>query len=262
MAEDSVGTYPQVFVVDSQANYLSAPSEKKTTWVRVGQKILLLLLALTMFGLVIEGYLIYNLYKRTEAFSTCKFHSLCQNTSSSKTSSQQGGPMTQVGHEESNEIPTAPPHPENIQQRPFAQLIGSSQPAGKGNVVQWEHKFGESVTRHMNYSDGRLLVEIEGHYYLYSKVTLNAEDCSFTQHKVMKATKAYGEPIELLKSNSNRCRIMRSTKPTGGYDVWNSFLAGIFHLQSGDEIYTTLEDIQKMHQGTTENLMGAFMVAP
>lgn len=53
----------------------------------------------------------------------------------------------------------------------------------------------------MDYKKGRLVVQIEGHYYLFSKLTLNAaKKCSLIQHKVMKKTKAYGDAIELMKS--------------------------------------------------------------
>lgn len=125
-------------------------------------------------------------------------------------------------------IDTVETHVEQIQNRPFAQLIGqnlsntqclilefisnrffatliptvgSSNPVGENNVVQWEHKGGETFSNHMGYSGGQLLVQVEGHYYLYSKVTLNAaEECSLVQHKVMKVTKAYDQAIELMKS--------------------------------------------------------------
>lgn len=70
MAEGGVGTCPQVFVVDSQANYVSVPRRKKSKWARVSQKFLLLLVGLTMLGLVSEAYLIYNLYKKMEVRQT------------------------------------------------------------------------------------------------------------------------------------------------------------------------------------------------
>ena len=66
MAEGGVGTCPQVFVVDSQANYVSVPGRKKSRWATAGQKSLLLLVGLALSGLVIEGCFIYRLYKRTE----------------------------------------------------------------------------------------------------------------------------------------------------------------------------------------------------
>ncbi|XP_070841464.1 tumor necrosis factor ligand superfamily member 14-like [Chaetodon trifascialis] len=266
MAEGGMGTCPQVFVVDSQANYTSVTGGKKPRWAGAGQKFLLLLVGLTVLGLVVEGYLIYNLYQKTEAFSHCKSHPLCQNLSNHKTSGQQGGTiMSRVGPKASSEPPTVRPHLETDQQRPFAQLIGSGSPIGEHNVVQWVHKGGETITYLMGYNNGRLLVEKEGHYYLYSKVTLNAaEECSLIQHKVMKDTKAYDHSIELMKSKSFRCRTPKpsNAKFSGGDDLWNSFLAGIFHLEKGDQIFVTLEDIQKMRPGTTDNLMGAFMISP
>lgn len=66
MAEDGVGTSPHVFVVDSQANYITMPDEKKSWQARPGQKFLLLLGVLAATALIIQGYLIYNLYQKTE----------------------------------------------------------------------------------------------------------------------------------------------------------------------------------------------------
>lgn len=66
MSEDGLAPPPQVFVVDSQASYISMPSGKKSRWAKEGQKFLLLLLGLSMLGVLVEGYLIYILYQRTE----------------------------------------------------------------------------------------------------------------------------------------------------------------------------------------------------
>lgn len=80
-------------------------------------------------------------------------------------------------------------------------IKGSNSPVGPNKVVQWMHKGGETITYQMGYNNGSLLVEKDGHYYLYSKLTLNAADeCSLMQHRVMKVTKAYGHAIELMKS--------------------------------------------------------------
>ncbi|XP_029292940.1 tumor necrosis factor ligand superfamily member 14-like [Cottoperca gobio] len=263
MEEDDVGSYPQVFVVDSQANHVSMSSGKKLRWVRAGQKFLHLLVGLALLGLVVEGCFIYSLYKQTEELSLCKSHPLCQNLSNSQTSSQQGGNiMSQVGAKESNEIPTVRPNLEHVQQRPFAQLIGSDTLKGEGSLVLWENS--ETVTYNMGYKNGRLLVEEDGYYYLYSKVTLNAaQECSLIQHKVMRNTSAYDAPIELMKSKSNRC-FRKSTRANHSNEevLWNSFLAGIFHLQSTDKVFVTLENKDKMRPGPTDNLMGAFMIFP
>lgn len=88
-----------------------------------------------------------------------------------------------------------------VQATAFSLFIqGSDNPMGTNDVVQWA-KEGEAVTQDMKYEKGRLTVEKEGYYYIYSKVIMNAvEECSLSQHKVMKETKAYDKPIELMQS--------------------------------------------------------------
>ncbi|XP_059191903.1 tumor necrosis factor ligand superfamily member 14-like [Centropristis striata] len=249
MAEGDVGACPQVFVVDSQANYISVPGGKKPRWARSGQKFLLLLVGLSLLGLVIEGCFIYTLYKKTEKLQ----------------SSQQSGTIMKQSEYgvHNNEIHTVTPPLEQSQQRPFAQLIGSINYRGQENVVLWEHKDGHSVSYNMNYNDGRLVVEKKGYYYIYSKLTINAvQECVLIQHRIMRETEAYDAAIELVKSKSYRCRVTRhsSTKATQEEDLWNSFLAGIFHLDSGDKIYVKLDNLTTMRTGPTDNLMGAFMI--
>lgn len=251
-----MATCPQVFVVDTRSNYVSMP--KETLRARLGQKLLLLLVGLTTLGLVVQGYFIYTLYKKTEAFSLGGSHPFYLNQSDPRTSALQGGTMSQVGSKGRQ-------NPEQIQHRPFAHLMGSNSPVGVNNVVQWIDKSGDAITHNMSYDKGQLLVEKEGFYYLYSKVQLNAAvECSLILHKVMKNTTAYGQPIELMRSKSFRCRTPKppSAKASAGEDLWNSFLAGIFHLQSGDKIFVTLENIQKIRPGPADNFMGAFMIMP
>ncbi|XP_054461040.1 tumor necrosis factor ligand superfamily member 14-like [Anoplopoma fimbria] len=263
MAEGGVVTCPEVFVVDTQANYISNPNGKESRWARVSQKFLLLLVGLTLLGLFVEGCFIYRLYKKTEEFSLCKYSPLCQNLSHPQTSGQQGDTMSQVGPEESNDIPKMLANLDQVQQRPFAQLIGADNPIGLNNILLWVDKVGETVTHNMGYKDGKLLVEKDGYYYLYSKLTINAsEECSLIQHKIMKVTRAYDNSIELMRSKSVRCPSHSKAKASGGEDLWNSFLAGIFHLQSGDGIFVTLENKNKMRPGPIDNLMGAFMILP
>ncbi|KAG7485625.1 hypothetical protein JOB18_014734 [Solea senegalensis] len=261
MAEGDVGVCPQVFVVDSHPDFVSMPRKRDPLWGRVGQKFLLLLVALTMLGLVLQGFFIYVLHKKTEALSDS--HHFYLNWSNPKTSGQQiANLMSQVGSKEINEIAIV--RPQQIQERPFAHLMGSNSPVGENNVVQWIHNSGDAVTHNMGYDKGQLLVEKDGYYYLYSKVQLNAAvECSLILHKVMKNTSAYGESLELMRSKSFRCRHPKPTsKTSAGENMWNSFLAGIFHLQSGDKIFVTLENIQRMRPGPADNFMGAFMIFP
>nr|XP_057940145.1 tumor necrosis factor ligand superfamily member 14-like isoform X2 [Doryrhamphus excisus]XP_057940155.1 tumor necrosis factor ligand superfamily member 14-like isoform X2 [Doryrhamphus excisus]XP_057940164.1 tumor necrosis factor ligand superfamily member 14-like isoform X2 [Doryrhamphus excisus] len=263
MAEASMANHPQVFVVDSRATFFSPPTVRKTRRTPAGYKVLLLVLGLAVLGLVVEGCFVYKLYMKTEEFSICVSDPLCQNLSYSKKTAEQFGAFKgHVRADGSNEVDAVQPL---LGQKPFAHLMCSNNPIGEDNVVQWVDKDGDAVTNQMSYSNGRLLVKKEGYYYLYSKVQVNAaEACSLIQHKVMKDTEAYDHPIELMKSKRFRCRTPRpsSVNSSGGEDLLDSFLAGIFHLRLGDKIFVTLDKIQKLRPGPSENFMGAFMISP
>ncbi|XP_077426307.1 tumor necrosis factor ligand superfamily member 14 isoform X2 [Vanacampus margaritifer] len=264
MEDRSAASHPQVFVVASQAGFSPVPRPvEKNRWTPTGSKFLLLVVALAVLGLVVQGCFVYKLYMKTEAFSICVSDALCRNMSNSKTSAQQAGSLKSGASEGgSNEIP---PVQTLLGPKPFAHLMGSSNPDGEKNVMQWIDQDGDAITHQMGYNNGRLVVKEEGYYYLYSKVLVNAaEVCSLIQHKVMKDTVAYGQSIELMKSKRFRCWTPKpsSVKSSGGEDIWDSYLAGIFHLQSGDEVFVTLDSIHKLRPGPTENFMGAFMISP
>ncbi|XP_054635769.1 tumor necrosis factor ligand superfamily member 14 isoform X2 [Dunckerocampus dactyliophorus] len=263
MAEASMTNHPQVFVVDSRATFFSPPSVRKTRRSPGVHRFLLLVLGLVVLGLVVEGYFVYNLYMKTEAFSVCVSDPLCRNLSNSKISAEQFGAFK--GHVRADGSNEVNPVQTLLGQKPFAHLMCSNSPIKEENVVQWVDKDGDAITYQMGYSNGRLLVKKEGYYYLYSKVQVNAaEACSLIQHKVMKDTEAYDHSIELMKSKRSRCWTPRpsSVKASGGEDLWDSFLAGIFHLQFGDKIFVTVDNIHKLRPGPSENFMGAFMISP
>ncbi|XP_024115584.1 tumor necrosis factor ligand superfamily member 14 isoform X1 [Oryzias melastigma] len=274
MSETGDGAQPQVFVVDSQASYLHVPVQRRTKWAWDGQKFLLLLVGLTVIGLFVEGFLINNLYQRTRGFSSCNH--LCKNMSGPSLSSQQGTLQGRVGSKDPSNVlgendimqwiknAEASIQHEWFQKRPFAHLLGPSHVSGEDDVVQWVTD-GETGIKNMQYKEGRLKIQEDGHYYLYSKVQLiGVEECKLIQHKVMKNTSAYGMSIDLMQSKSNRCWIpkQQSAKTTQKEELWSSFLAGIFHLHNGDEIFVTVEKTENLRPGPTENFMGAFMVSP
>lgn len=255
--EGGAASCTQVFVVDSQANYLGMPKHKKQGMTST-HRFLLLLVGLALVGLLFEGYFIYKLYQKVEPNCLSRFHSICQNQSNRETSSQQTGSiMSQVGLKDRNQI--------TMQQRPFAHLLGSNNLTSENNLMQWV-KQGDTFTHDMRHNKDGLIVEKEGFYYVYSKVQLNAaEDCLLIQHKVMKFTRAYDKPIGLMKSRNFRCGSAKASagKGSNGEDLWNDYLAGIFHLQEGDKITVQLESKQnvQMRPGPSENFMGAFMIS-
>ncbi|XP_008403779.1 tumor necrosis factor ligand superfamily member 14 isoform X2 [Poecilia reticulata] len=260
MSEDGSAPTPQVFVVDSQACYLSVP-KKKSTWARAVQKFLPPLLILFALAVIVEGYLIYILYQRTEALSGCVSNNLCHNVSHPGNSDQQDGKTSRrigtQGWNESNEIPPLQP-----QKRPFAHLMGAEK--SKDNVVQWKSQ-GHEDRRRMEYRNSRLVINQEGYYYVYSKLVVDvSEATSPIVHTIMSKPSGYGSLVELLKSKSNwgpkKSSDSSENRGNSSEDKWRSFLSGIFLLQDGDEIYVTLSNMDKLSPEANENCLGAIWI--
>lgn len=249
------GSCPQVFVVDRPINCAPPPIKHKSLWRRARKSLLLPLFGLVMFGLVLEGIFIYRLYKRTEAFSLFVSSSRLQNQSI-------GHIMGQVGTLVSNEVPL---HAE--EKRPMAHLQGSGA-SGEDGVVQWE-KSNDGFISNMDYNSSGLVIRTRGFYYLYSKVHFQeTENCVIVNHRVIRNTTKYGEPIALMKSKSLNCRneLQNQKKKDSNsgvtqlhkeMDLWNSFLAGIFELEAGDHVFVTLDRGLYL----ADNFFGAFMMS-
>ncbi|XP_053712284.1 tumor necrosis factor ligand superfamily member 14-like [Synchiropus splendidus] len=236
MAEGGAASRPQVFLVDSQASLFHSQPRSKPSWTQVVQKIIPVLVLLSLMGLAVEGYFIYKLFQKTES-----------------------GVNPVHGNEGSHQMIMGQSPVEPQQKKPVAHLMGSESYAGDHGVVQWMSQDGEAFIKHMGYRNGRLIVEEEGIYYIYNKVQLNtSEKCSVIKHKVMKFTANYNHPIDLMTSMIFQC----PNKSVGGEDRRDSFLAGTFHLRSGDEIYVTVGSIDKLRPGHTQNFLGAFMISP
>ncbi|XP_035992527.1 tumor necrosis factor ligand superfamily member 14 isoform X1 [Fundulus heteroclitus] len=257
MAEGGTAPPPQVFVVDTQASYISTPRDKKSSWARAGQKILFLLLGLLVLGVLVEGYLIYILYQRTASFSHCGSNMPCRNlTHTLGSENQDGRTSSQRQTKESNEIP-----PHVTKKRPFAHLLGSEHPVGDNNVVLW-NSLAQHDSVNIEYNNGRLIIKEEGHYYVYSRVELDvSKDTTPIFHKIMKTSSGYGKEIELLKATSSHC-VHKNPANCAAEDIRSSFLAGIFHLQEDDKIFVTLSNVEKLHRSANGNSLGAFMIEP
>uniref|UniRef100_A0A8C6WI80 THD domain-containing protein n=1 Tax=Neogobius melanostomus TaxID=47308 RepID=A0A8C6WI80_9GOBI len=224
------GSCPQVFVVDHPINNAPPPVNQKPLWRRARKSLVVPLFGLIMFGLILEAIFIYRLYKRTEVrlvsvpdaahvvWAEWKFLSF---STSLKV------------------------------ERPMAHLQGS-QTFREDGVVEWV-KMDEGFNNGMDYNTTGLVIKTKGFYYLYSKVHFQKTDnCAMVNHKVIKNTTKYGLPIDLLKSKRYRGNKEKEK------DLWNSFLAGIFKLETGDHIYVKLD---KGLYAEPDNVFGAFMLS-
>ncbi|KAM9792670.1 tumor necrosis factor ligand superfamily member 14-like [Neosynchiropus ocellatus] len=238
MAEGRAASGPQVFLVDSQACLFHPRPKQKAYWTKAVQNIILALVLLSLTGLAVEGYFIYKLSQKTE-----------------------GGVNTVDANKGSQQTMIGQPPVEPQQKKPAAHLMGSQSHAGDHDVVQWMSHDGEAFVKHMGYRNGRLIVELEGIYYIYNKVQLNtSKKCSVIEHKVEKLTTNYRDPMDLMRSMIYQCP--NSNESVGGEDLRDSFLAGTFCLTPGDEIYVTVRSFDKLRPGHTQNFLGAFMIAP
>lgn len=222
-------TPPQLFVVDSQVAYTHLPSGRHQRKPSAPKTLLLLLVGLALLGVVVEGGFIYYLYNNTQVGTT----------------------MSQTGAKDNRRMAMAA-----TQQKPSAHLSGSTSPKEDTFIIEWNNNNSTATfTYQMDYKNGYLVVLEEGFYYLYSKVNLDvSEECTHVQVKFMKNTKAYKDPIELMRSKRFQCH--HEGRPA----VKETFLGGVFHLLPKDEVYVTHGDRRKMKQLNTESFMGAFML--
>ncbi|XP_072319717.1 tumor necrosis factor ligand superfamily member 14-like [Eucyclogobius newberryi] len=255
------GSCPQVFVVDQPTIRTQLPIRQKPLWKRARKSLHLPLLGLLMLGLVLEGIFIYRIHKSTEVLF--KFHPQLQNPSSPIP--PDGKKSGQLGALETNEVPIGTLHPQENTGRPMAHLqgiliviVGSNTMDVEG-VVQWVK--GEGFADHMDFNSSGLVIKASGFYYLYSKVHFQeTEDCVMVNHRVTKNTTEYGRPIDLMKSKSLHCRNERPNQKNlkQDTDLWNSFLAGVFKLETGDHIFVTLD--KGLYPGPADNFFGAFKI--
>lgn len=137
-------------------------------------------------------------------------------------------------------------------------LLPSSPLAGEkpvNGVVLW-HENHESILHHVkhNAAEGRLIIEKEGYYSVYSKISFR-DDNMICIHSVLRLTHRYvGGEILLLQSSRYHPKTPRPIIKD------NSYLSGMFHLYKGDAVFVTLKNCTLVLSNAAENYFGVFMV--
>ncbi len=110
----------------------------------------------------------------------------------------------------------------------------------------------DPLLHEMDYKNGSLIIQKEGIYYVYSKVSFSASD--FFSHSVDQKTDRYmGKSIPLLKSQTSAVKTGKRRS--------NSYLGGVFHLHKGDAIFVSVSDTSKIPRHRSfENIFGAYMI--
>lgn len=121
-------------------------------------------------------------------------------------------------------------------------------------VVLWnEHH--ESILHQVKLkpAEGKLVIEKEGYYSVYSKIHFQDDKITCT-HSVLRTTDRYRFEIPLLQS-SRLHRILLRPRITD-----NSFLSGMFHLYKGDAVFVRVKNCTIVLSNAAENYFGVFMV--
>lgn len=118
-------------------------------------------------------------------------------------------------------------------------------------VLKWS-TVSDPLLYGMSYNDGKLIIQKEGYYYVYSKINF-LYDKRF-HHTVLLRTHLYkGKDIPLLQArrSSEGHETLRS----------NSFLGGVFQLNKNDAIYVKVNNVsQIIRHKSYENTFGAYMI--
>jgi len=121
-------------------------------------------------------------------------------------------------------------------------------------VVLW-NKHHESILHQVKFNpaEGKLVMEKEGYYSVYSKIHFREDKFTCT-HSVLRTTDRYGGEILLLQSS----RIHPRLQKPGLID--NSFLSGMFHLYKGDAVFVRVKNCTLVLSNAAEIYFGVFMV--
>lgn len=241
MAEGAQGVpYPSVFVVDSHTGYPSLPPKPKAPRRGLGaaQILLFLLVSLALCGMAIEACFIYRLYHPDSVASASAYSSI----------------------QDKQDIyvppPTKRPYSVVLPSKPVAHLNAGPQPP-KGELMQWNMD-SDPLLFQMKYSDGRLTIQREGYYYVYSKVFYYESNHGFT-HSVRIITPKYlGKNITILQSRRYH-PFNKSGKDSMSSS--NSFLGGVFHLHKHDSLVVMVSNTSQIFLAFAyENYFGSYML--
>nr|XP_046272459.1 tumor necrosis factor ligand superfamily member 14 [Scatophagus argus]XP_046272460.1 tumor necrosis factor ligand superfamily member 14 [Scatophagus argus] len=222
------GGHPSVYVVDSYGKQPAVPLQVNQRRQRseVAQTLMFLLVSVALCGMAIEACFIYNLY-RAQSESTALFSKLT----------------------EDEHVTTRPSI--LLPSKPVAHLTDGQDVVHGQQIMGWSMD-AEPLLYEMDYKDGNILIQKEGFYYVYSKVSFLDTDVFY--HSVDLKTELYkGKSIPLLNS---RKYSVGSSKVRS-----NSYLGGVFHLHKGDAIFVKVSNSSKiLRYKSFENIFGAYMI--
>ncbi|XP_034567614.1 tumor necrosis factor ligand superfamily member 14 isoform X2 [Notolabrus celidotus] len=160
---------------------------------------------------------------------------------------------------------------EVLPSKPVAHLTGGQDVVHKKEIMAWSMD-ADPILYEMDYKDRSLVIQTEGYYYVYSKVSFLDIDAFY--HSVHVKTKRYkGKSIPLLLSRtksqgSSRKEIRDQKTNSEEYSRKesldqrsNSYLGGVFHLFKGDTVFVKVSNTSQIVElRFYENFFGTYMI--
>ncbi|XP_056144406.1 tumor necrosis factor ligand superfamily member 14 [Lampris incognitus] len=232
MAEGSE-YYPSVYTLDSHAAPPPLPPrfDRQRRGARSTQTLMSLLVCLALCGMTIEACFIYRLYHPDPVDS----------------------PSTHKSTQEKEDpTPTENASPVILPSKPVAHLTDGERVRHGKQTLSWSMDANPLMYK-MKYKEGRLVIQTEGYYYIYSKVFF--VDTSAFQHSVNMVTPRYvGGHITLLQSR-------KYIQKTSTRAESNSYLGGVFHLNPGDAVFVSVSNTTLIIRSESyDNYFGAYMI--
>ncbi|XP_034395169.1 tumor necrosis factor ligand superfamily member 14 [Cyclopterus lumpus] len=224
--------YPSVCVVDTYSTRPAVPPrrgpERRRT--EVAQTLLFLLVSVALCGAVIEACFIYNLYR--PGFATpASFSKLFE-----------GKVVTSRPKTLSLVIPPS---------KPVAHLTGGQDVVHGKQIMAWSMD-ADPLLYEMGYENKSLVIQKEGYYHVYSKVSFL--DIDEFHHSINRRTERYSRGIIPLLISRRSSEGSSSTRS-------NSYLAGVFHLHIKDTLFVEVSQASRIVRITPyENVFGAYMI--
>ncbi|RXN03941.1 tumor necrosis factor ligand superfamily member 14-like protein [Labeo rohita] len=167
-------SYPTVYVVDSQMKPPPLPPKPARRQRKdVIQTLLMILVCVALCGMAVEACFIYHLFTSKE----------------NHTSTDEMQTAMRKQDKEHTVTPKQKLLGEMKPSKPMAQLTTGEKPVN--GVVLW-HENHESILHHVkhNAAEGRLIIEKEGYYSVYSKISFR-DDNMICIHSVLRLTHRY-----------------------------------------------------------------------
>lgn len=231
---------PQVFVVDAPAP-APVPAPVLVPFRPAVQRFsaVHVLLSVALLGVCIEAGLIWNLYSRSTS------------SDFQKMGYRKGGnDLLDSSAHESNEI--IPDKTRKAENKPAAFLQSASPLSSSDDVLRWRLNGFPMFIRGLKHHNNSLICLQDGAYFIFSKLSYIVSHEPLKHRVMMSADRYSNKPLPLMQS----FRLLSASQ--SGRD--SSFLAGVFQLEIGDQVFVQVSNISLVHDEINENFFGAFMI--